>query len=135
MSDRSLRLVLAAGAFAGLGIAAYLTAVHLRGGAPICFTSGCESVQRSAYAELFGLPVASLGVGVYALLLASAATRARTAAAGAAAVALAAVVFSSYLLFVQAETIHALCSWCLASDALTDLVAATAVVRLRRLLA
>ena len=46
----------------GLGIATYLTIVHYAGGAPVCaIAHGCETVQKSDYAKLAGVPVALLG--------------------------------------------------------------------------
>ena len=47
----------------GLGIAAYLTIVHYAGGSPVCaIAHGCETVQKSRYAEFAGVPVALLGL-------------------------------------------------------------------------
>ena len=50
-------------ALIGLGIAGYLTVVHYTGGAPVCaIAHGCETVQKSSYASLAGVPVALLGL-------------------------------------------------------------------------
>jgi uncharacterized membrane protein len=46
-------------------------------------------------------------------------------------VALAAVGFGAYLLYVQLHVIGAVCSWCVASDALMTGIAAAALVRIR----
>ena len=56
-----LRAWIAAAALVGAAIAAYLTYVHYSHTAPICVNSGCETVQKSKYAELGGVPVASAG--------------------------------------------------------------------------
>ena len=53
-------------AFAGFVDATYLTISHFRGTALACtISNGCETVTTSAYATLFGLPVALLGLLFY----------------------------------------------------------------------
>lgn len=135
MNAPGARLLLAVAAACGLAIATYLTAVHYRGGVPVCVSGGCEVVQRSRYAELFGVPVALLGTLVFATLLVSAGLRAQVVVAGAAAVALAGVAFAVYLVYVQVVVLDAICVWCVASDALSVVVAAAAWQRLRHTLA
>jgi uncharacterized membrane protein len=132
VTDRSLRVALAGVAGLGVVIAAYLTVVHAQGGVPICVSGGCETVQRSRYAELAGLPVAALGLALYASLLCSAATRRRLVVAAAAALASAAVAFAAYLVYIQLDVLHAVCTWCLASDVLTAVAAMIAWLRLYR---
>ena len=45
----------------GLGIATYLTIVHYTGGVSVCaIAHGCETVQKSDYSKLAGVPVARL---------------------------------------------------------------------------
>jgi uncharacterized membrane protein len=129
------RLLVLVGATFGLAIATYLTVVHYRGGVPVCASGGCEVVQHSGYAELFGVPVALLGTLVFALLLVTALMRAPTVIVGAAVVALTSVVFAAYLEYVQVVVLDAICIWCVASDALSLVVAAGAWLRLRHTLA
>jgi uncharacterized membrane protein len=73
MSDRTVRLLMAGMAVATIGIAAYLVQAHYAGGAVACATGGCETVQQSRYAEIFGIPVALIGllgsVGILVSLL------------------------------------------------------------------
>jgi uncharacterized membrane protein len=45
---------------------------------------------------------------------------------------LAAVGFGGYLLVVQLTVIDAVCDWCLASDAISSLIAVVALARLLR---
>ncbi|HEU5279224.1 MAG TPA: vitamin K epoxide reductase family protein [Gaiellaceae bacterium] len=132
MTDRTLASTLAVAAGAGAAIAAYLTVVHYRGGVPVCVSGGCETVQRSRYAELSGVPVATLGLGTYVALLASSLTRRQLVLAGAAATALAGVVFAAYLVYVQLVVLDAVCVWCIASDALLVVAAAAATARVWR---
>jgi uncharacterized membrane protein len=124
-----LRAAIAALALAGLGIAVYLTTVHYAHVAPICGNGGCETVQKSKYAELAGVPVALLGAIGYALILATALLRGVNAALAGAAFALVGVAFSGYLLWAQLGPIDAICQWCLASDAIMLALAALTVAR------
>ena len=127
-----LRLAAVAVALVGLGVAAYLTAVHYAHVAPVCATGGCEQVQRSSYAELRGVPVAVLGLAAYAAIALASLGRGLAAASAAALVALVAVAFSGYLLWAQIARIHAICQWCVGNDAIIAVVAALCVARLLR---
>ena len=118
----------------GAGIAAYLSYTRLAHTQILCTSGGCETVQRSRYSKLAGIPVAYLGVATYAVLLATVASVRETAAAAGAVVALAAACFAAYLVVVQIAVIHAICAWCVASDAITVTIAALAVLRLTRTL-
>ncbi|MBI4193339.1 MAG: vitamin K epoxide reductase family protein [Candidatus Colwellbacteria bacterium] len=65
-----LALLLACVAFVGFVDAAYLTIEHYRGVAPTCFVfTGCESVARSAWSEIGGIPVALVGSAYYLAVL------------------------------------------------------------------
>jgi uncharacterized membrane protein len=125
-----LRAAIAALSVVGLGIAAYLTYVHYANVAPVCTSGGCETVQRSSYAELAGVPVAVLGLVGYVLLLLTTAFGDATAAPAGAFVALAGAAFSGYLLWAQLARIHAICVWCVGNDAVIGLVALLCVARL-----
>ena len=130
MSDRGLRLAVAALAAVGAAVAAYLTYARFTHTAIACTTGGCETVQSSRYAEVAGIPVSLLGLGAYVVILATAFSTSELARAAAAAVALAGAAFSTYLLYVQLALIDALCSWCLVSDAVLTLLAAATLLRL-----
>jgi uncharacterized membrane protein len=135
LNSHGARLVLLVGAAVGLAIATYLTIVHYRGGVPVCASEGCEIVQRSRYAELLGVPVALLGALVFVALIASALLQTPVVVATAAALALASLVFALYLVYVQAVVLDAVCTWCIASDTLSAVVAVAAWLRLRHTLA
>jgi uncharacterized membrane protein len=132
VTERTVRAAIAVLALAGAGVAAYLTATKLSGAAPVCATSGCETVQSSRYSELAGVPVAVLGLLGYLLLVGTAAVRDDLAAALGAAIALGAAVYAGYLLYVQASVIDAYCQWCLTSDVLLALLVPLTLVRLLR---
>jgi uncharacterized membrane protein len=131
VSERSNRIASGALALVGIGITTYLLSVRASGATLSCTTGGCETVQNSPYSEIFGFPVAALGLVGYVVLLGAALARGDLARLIGAVVALAAFAFSAYLVAVQVVVIGALCDWCLASDAVTTALAALALLRLR----
>jgi uncharacterized membrane protein len=133
LSDRLLRIGAAAVALAGLAIAGYLSWAHYADTSVICVAGGgCEKVQSSDYAELFGIPVAALGFGAYAAILVLVAWDAPLAKLGAASLALFGMLFSAYLLVVQAFVIEAFCIWCVVNDAfVAPALAVLTALRLR----
>jgi uncharacterized membrane protein len=129
-NERRLRFASALVAVGGVAITVYLLYVRASGATLACTTGGCETVQHSAYAEVFGLPVAALGLTAFAGIVAAALARGGWARVAQATLALSAVLFSAYLLWLQVGRIGALCQWCLGSDLLITLLAALALVRL-----
>jgi uncharacterized membrane protein len=132
MTDRILRAALVALCLAGVLVAGYLLSARWGNTELICSTGGCETVQSSSYAELFGIPVAAAGLFGYLLIGASALVSTALARAVGAALALGALAFSAYLLVIQLAVIGAVCDWCLASDAISTVVAGLALLRLRQ---
>ena len=88
-------------------------------------------MQSSKYSELFGVPVAAIGLAGYVLLGASAGFRIEVARAAGAAAALVGLVFAAYLVYVQLGVIGAVCQWCMTSDVLLVLLVAATFLRLR----
>ena len=131
MSERTLRGGIALVAAAGIALAAYLLYTRQTGGQLVCTTGGCATVQSSRYAEIFGLPVAALGLAAYVWLLLTSWPRGELARAAQTAVAIAACVFSTYLVFMQLHVIGAVCELCLVSDGLIAAAAALCLLRLR----
>ena len=129
MTDRTLRAATAVLALGGAAVAAYLSYTRITDTSIICPTTGCATVQRSGYSTLLGIPVAYIGVVGY-LAIALTASRAGTGARRlASALVLVAAGFAGYLLVAQIALIHAVCTWCIASDGI--LLALLAVVVLR----
>jgi uncharacterized membrane protein len=112
-------VLLGALAVVGLLISAYLTWVHYMGVVPVCVggSGGCETVQTSSYATIFGVPVAVVGLVGYAGLLFSALLRGEAGVYLALLLALVGTLFSAYLTYLEVFVIHAICEWCLASAA------------------
>jgi uncharacterized membrane protein len=133
VTDRRLRLAVAALALAGLGIAGYLTWARYAHESVACPIGGggCETVQESSYSELAGVPVALLGLLQYVAVLALVAWDSPAARQVVAVFALAGAAFAVYLVVIQVAVIEAVCSWCIANDVVVGLLAVTAVERLR----
>lgn len=114
------RILLGALAVVGLLISAYLTWVHYMGVVPVCVGGGggCQSVQSSSYATIFGIPVAMIGLVGYSGLLFSASLRGEVGVYLGFLVALVGTLFSAYLTYLELFVIHAICEWCVASAAL-----------------
>jgi uncharacterized membrane protein len=133
VSDRTLRIAIAALALVGAGIASYLTAVKLSGAPIACATGGCETVAHSRYSAVGGIPVASFGLVAYLLVLASTFVVLDIAVVAAAALATASTLVAAYLVYVQASVLHAYCQWCLASDTIFAVLLVLTLVRALRL--
>ena len=96
MTDRRLWRIALALALIGVGIAAYLVYVHYAHAKVICSIShGCETVQKSKYAKLAGVPVALIGLFGYLAILASLFVRGEAGRLAGAAFALVGAHFSS----------------------------------------
>jgi uncharacterized membrane protein len=117
LSDRGLRLGAGLVALAGVGVAGYLTWAHYADSSVLCVAGGgCETVQESEYAEIAGIPMAVLGLGAYATILALVAWDSVGARLAAASLAFLGLLFSLYLLALQLFVIDAVCIWCMAND-------------------
>lgn len=133
-TERSLRLLLAGLALAGLGIAAYLTVIHYEDGSPLCLAGGegCRKVQESSYADLAGVPVPVIGLAGYLAILAMAATPGDPGRFGGLFAGLVGVGFSIYLTYIEIFEIEAICHWCVASAVVMTLVLIAAAIRALR---
>lgn len=117
---------------AGLADATYLTASHFAGETVTCFgTAGCSDVLGSAFSKLGPVPLAALGVLAYFVAFSAAALaafgfrHARTVLLWCVAVMF---VTTLGLLYVQAFVLHAYCSYCLLSAALTFALAGVVIM-------
>jgi uncharacterized membrane protein len=115
----------------GLVVAGYLTFVEATGGPVVCGPSqGCESVQNSRYAILFGiLPIGVLGlIGYVAILAAWAAwqfgpaSMKKLATLAIWGMGIFGVLFSVYLTFLEPFVIGATCMWCISSAVLMIII-------------
>jgi len=127
-------------ALVGIFIALYLWLHALGFGGPLkCGTGGCETVQTSPYAVLFGIPVAAYGVVGYFALFVVALLALRPAALadgkwnllllGLSTVGL---LFTLYLTYLELFVIHAICRWCVGSAAVITVIWVVAVLAWKR---
>ena len=129
MTDRRLRLAIAALSALGVAVATYLTVLKLTNTAPVCGTGGCAVVEHSKYAEILGIPTAAFGIALWVALFASTLSHRDDVRSAGAAVALAGVVVAAYLVYLQLAVIDAVCLWCMVHDGLTLVVGVLAVAR------
>ena len=137
MRHRQLVAVLA---LAGLFLSLYLWLWKLgRMGALQCGAGGCERVQTSDWAVLFGIPVAFYGVVGYAALLVtsiaglqSRLVERRTPTLVLFGMASVGVAFSAYLTWLEFAVIQAWCRWCIGSAVIIMAIWAAALAGLRR---
>jgi uncharacterized membrane protein len=113
-------------ALAGLSAATYVFVTHSLGHELFCpFATGCDTVQNSPYAVLFGIPVSLLGMAGFTAYIALALMGLRFGAAtrrylhALLALSVVEVGFTSYMAYLQVAVIRAICSWCMLSAALT----------------
>ncbi|MGA2820722.1 MAG: vitamin K epoxide reductase family protein [Anaerolineales bacterium] len=120
-------------ALAGLGVAGYLSYVELSGTEAFCGpVGGCNVVQASRYAKLFGVvPLGLFGASGYLLVLISAAASlsrwdvlTKPARLAVFAEALLGTAFSAYLTYLEIFVLRAACIWCLTSALLITFILA-----------
>jgi len=119
--------------------ASYLTYIKLAHVAALCRGVGdCESVNSSVYSQIYGIPIAILGLAAYLAVVALLALEPRSpllqdyAPLAVFGLALTGTLYSAYLTYVELFVIHAVCPYCVASALLITGVFALAVVRLVR---
>jgi uncharacterized membrane protein len=131
--ERRLRITIGVLCLIGIGVAGYLVYVHYAKIKIICGANGgCETVQSSVYSKLAGIPVAVLGLAGYIGILFSLAIRSEFGRVAGFGIALVGFLFSMYLTYREAFTIHAYCYWCLSSATLMTVLVILTTVRLIR---
>ena len=132
INDLYLRRVMIVIAVIGIGVTTYLTIVHYDNLVVLCAAHGnpCAAVQHSIYSHILGIPVAVIGLVGYvcitASLLAPDRDLTRLATLG---MVLFGLVFSGYLTYREAFTLHEYCEWCLSSAGLVVLLFVASVIR------
>jgi uncharacterized membrane protein len=133
------RMIIAALALAGVGLATYLAMYKLGFiGTLACGAGGCETVQLSRWATFLGLPVAVWGVGFYLALFAVALLgtterfvddpRVSHVLLGLTAWG---VIFSTWLTYLELYVINAICKFCVVSAVLVAVTFVVAVMEWR----
>ncbi len=105
-------------ALIGFGIASYTTYVHYNPAALVCSAgSSCLQVQESQWNNVAGIPVAVLGLIGYFGIFVSLRVRGDLGRVAGFGIALIGFLFSGYLTYREAFSIHHYCEWCLGSAA------------------
>ena len=131
MTEARLRAILGVLGVLGLAVATYLTITHYQGDNPVCFAGGhgCETVQKSEYAELVGIPVPILGLFGYLTVLVAAALPGDPGRLLGLFAGLIGFGFSLYLTYLELFVIDAICQWCVASAVIMTLVLGVSLLR------
>lgn len=124
----------------GLFIGAYLSLYKFGYiGTLTCGVGSCETVQMSRWSVFLGLPVATWGVGFYALMLALSIVGLQPRFEDSPQLSLVTllltgwgVVFTAWLNYLEGFVIHAWCEWCLGSAAFVAVLFVLAIVDFRR---
>jgi uncharacterized membrane protein len=119
--------------------ATYLSYIKLAHVQAVCRGVGdCETVNSSVYSEIYGIPIAILGLAAYVAVAALLILEPRLPALQDYAplavfgLALTGTLYSAYLTYVELFVIHAVCPYCVTSALLITVVLVLAVVRLVR---
>lgn len=136
-ADRILRWAGILLAVLGAADSTYLLIYKYSSNDKMCLGSGgCSTVNYSPYSEIYGIPVALLGIVAYAAILAVLLLEPRWKLAdeyGRLAVfgmTLVGVLFSAYLTYIEAYVIHAYCPFCVVSAIVITILFIFAIIRL-----
>lgn len=114
-------------AFIGFLDASYLTIKHFTGGIVNCtLTEGCDIVTTSQYSEIFGIPVALLGLFYYLTVLITSLlyfdTKNYKIISFLPIMATAGILFSGWFVYAQIFLIKAICQYCVLSAITSTLI-------------
>lgn len=137
--DKRLRQIIVVLAILGLLVSIYMTIYKITDNDAMCIGSGgCSVVNASRYSEVNGIPVALIGVGGYAAILALLFLEQKpgffqeNGTMILFGVSLVGFLFTLYLIFVEIKLIKALCPFCLTSQAVMTVIFILSVTRLIR---
>ncbi len=123
----------------GILVSVYMTIYKLTDNNSMCIGNGdCKIVNASRYSEIYGIPVALVGVVGYASILAVLLLEKRgefmlnNATMITFALALLGFLFTLYLIFVEVVYLKALCPFCLTSQIAMTILFILSVLRLVR---
>ncbi len=121
--DRTLQRVSIGLAILGVLVSIYMTIFKLTDNPGMCLgNGGCSIVNNSIYAQVYGIPVAVIGVFGYLSILGTLLLGSRSdffRANGTLilfGLVLIGFLFTLYLIYVEVALIHALCPFCLTSQ-------------------
>jgi uncharacterized membrane protein len=123
----------------GLLVSIYMTIYKVTSNDAMCLGSGdCSTVNASRYSEVYGVPVASVGIaGYFAILLVHWYERRdkffeKNGLMLIFGMALTGFLFTVYLIYVEFALLKAFCPFCLASQTAMTIIFIISIVRLIR---
>ena len=135
--DKRLQQIIIGLATLGLLVSIYMTIYKITNNEAMCIGSGgCSVVNASRYSEVNGIPVALIGVGGYAAILALLFLERRpgffreNGTMMLFGVSLVGFLFTIYLIIVEIFFIKAYCPFCLTSQAVMTIIFILSVTRL-----
>ena len=136
MNSKLLKKISIGLGFIGLLDSAYLTWIKLSNTEAYCAGIGqCDVVNSSEYAEIFGFPIALLGLGAYVIILIlhwmedKENVIGENALSGILGLTFVGVLYSAYLTYIELFVLHAVCLYCVVSAVVILLMSAIAVRR------
>ena len=123
----------------GLLVSIYMTIYKITSNDSMCIGSGdCKTVNASRYAEVYGIPVAVLGVAGYSAILAVLLLERKpgffqqNGTLLFFGLSLTGFLFTLYLIFVEVALIRAYCPFCITSQTVMTIIFIFSVIRLVR---
>ena len=123
----------------GLIVSIYMTIYKATSNDALCLGSGdCSTVNASRYSEVYGIPVASVGIaGYFAILMVHLYERRdkffkKNGPMMIFGLALTGFLFTVYLIYVEAVILKAYCPFCLTSQIAMTLIFIISIIRLIR---
>jgi uncharacterized membrane protein len=125
MRGNVLRSVLIVLTLLGLALTSYLTYVHYAGIKVACVQghNECEAVQTSVYSHVAGVPVATLGlIGYFLILVSLVVPQSETTRLATLALTVGGFGFSCYLTYREVFSLEKICEWCVSSAILMTIL-------------
>jgi uncharacterized membrane protein len=126
-------------ALLGLAVSIYMTIFKLTDNERMCLgNGGCSKINSSAYAEVYGIPVAVVGIGGYAVIAALVFMEDRNkflkqnGTMLVFGLTLIGFLFTLYLVYVELALIKALCPFCVTSQITMTILFILSIIRLAR---
>jgi uncharacterized membrane protein len=137
--DKWLYRISAVLVMVGLLVSVYMTIYKVTSNEALCLGSGdCSTVNASRYSEVYGIPIAVIGVaGYFAILLVHWYERRdkffeKNGLMLIFGLALTGFIFTVYLIYVEFAILRALCPFCLTSQAAMTIIFIISIIRLVR---
>ncbi len=134
--SRKIMLVLTV---VGLLVAVYMTIYKWTNNNSMCLGSGdCSTVNASPYSEIYGIPVALVGVGGYAAILLLLLMDSRNdfvrqnGTLFVFGLSLTGFIFTLYLVYIEFAVLNAICPFCLTSQIVMTIIFILSIIRLIR---